>query len=271
MTRVSFPGAKGTYSESAAKSFFGESVVTVPAETFGGALGMVESGESEYAAIPIENMLGGAVGQSYDLLLSTPLVIAGEIYYPIQHCLIGLGELDQASTVYSHPQALEQCRKFIDGRGLRRVVAFSTADSVKIVRDLNRVDAVCIASEEAAELYGIPVILRNIADHPRNYTRFFMMSKEAADPARRNKTSLVISVRDEPGALNSVLRHFRDRRINITKIVSRPKNVGSWEYNFFIDFDGHYQNGNVQEMISEIKQQTGFLKLLGSYPASPAP
>lgn len=271
MTRVSFPGARGAYSESAAKSFFGESIVTIPAETFGGALGMVESGESEYAAIPIENMLEGAVGQTYDLLLSTSLVIVGEIYYPIRHCLIGLGDIGQASTVYSHPQALEQCRKFIEGYGLRRMVAFSTADSVKIVRDLNRTDTVCIASEGAAELYGIPVILRNIADRPRNYTRFFMMSKEAADPVRRNKTSLAVSVRDEPGALHSVLGHFRDHKINITKMVSRPKKAGSWEYNFFIDFDGHGQNENVQEIISEIKQQTHFLKLLGSYPASPAP
>lgn len=271
MTRVSFPGARGAYSEGAARSFFGESVVTVPAETFGGALGMVESGESEYAAIPIENMLGGAVGQSYDLLLSTRLVISGEIYHPIRHCLIGIGDIGQAITVYSHPQALEQCRKFIEGRGLRRMVAFSTADSVKVVRDLNRADAVCIASEEAAELYGMPVMLRNIADHPRNHTRFFIMSKEAADPARRNKTSLAVSVRDEPGTLHGVLGHFRDRRINITKIASRPKKAGSWDYHFFIDFDGHIRDENVREMIPEIRRQTGFLKLLGSYPASPAP
>ena len=271
MTRVSFLGARGAYGESAAKSFFGESIVTVPAKTFGRALGMVESGESEYAAIPIENMLGGAVGQSYDLLLSTPLVIVGEIYHPIQHCLIGLGDIGQASTVYSHPQALEQCRKFIDGRGLRRMAASSTADSVKIVRDLNRADTVCIASEEAAELYGIPVVLRNIADHPQNHTRFFIMSKEAAGSARRSKTSLVVSIRNEPGALYRVLGHFRDHEINITKMVSRPKKAGSWEYDFFIDFEGHYQNGNIQEMISEIKQQASFLKLLGSYPASPAP
>lgn len=271
MTRVSFPGARGAYSESAAKSFFGESVETIPAETFGSALEMVDGGESEYAAIPIENMLEGTVGQSYDLLLSTPLVIVGEIYHPIRHCLIGLGDIGQASTVYSHPQALEQCRKFVERHGLRQMVAFSTADSVKIVRDLNRADTVCIASEEAAKMYGIPVMVRNIADRPRNYTRFFMMSKEAADPARHNKTSLVVSVRDEAGALHSVLGHFRDHGINITKMVSRPKKAGSWEYNFFIDFIGHSRNYNVQEMISEIKQQTDFLKLLGSYPASPAP
>ena len=271
MTRVSFPGTRGTYSESAAKSFFGESAVTVPAETCGEALGMVESGESEYAAIPIENMLEGAVGQSYDLLLSTSLTIVGEIYYPIRHCLIGLGDIGQASTIYSHPQALEQCRKFIECHGLRRMVTSSTADGVKIVRDLNRADAVCIASEGAAQLYGIPVMLRNIADHPRNHTRFFIMSGEAAGPARRSKTSLVVSVRNESGALYRVLGHFRDHGINITKMVSRPKEAGSWEYNFFIDFDGHYQNSNIQEVISEIKQQTSFLKLLGSYPASPVP
>lgn len=271
MTSVSFPGSRGAYGEGAARSFFDGSVTTLPAKTFDGALRMVEGGESEYAVIPIENMLEGAVGQSYDLLLSTPLVVVGEVYHPIRHCLIGLGNMDGADKVYSHPQALEQCRRFIEDHGLRRMVAFSTSDSVRIVRDLNRADTVCIASEEAAGLYGVPVMFRNISDHPRNYTRFFLMSKDMAGPARRNKTSLVVSVRDEPGALHSILGHFREHGINITKMVSRPKRAGTWEYNFFIDFEGYSRNGNVQEMISEIEHRTDFLKLLGSYPAAPAP
>ena len=271
MTSVSFPGSRGAYSESAARSFFEESVATIPAKTFGGALRMVEGGESEYAVIPIENMLEGAVGQSYDLLLSTALVVVGEVYHPIRHCLIGLGDMAGADRVYSHPQALEQCRKFIEGHNLRQIATFSTADSVRTVRDMNRTDTVCIASEEAAELYGVPVMLQNISDHPRNYTRFFLMSKDMADPARRNKTSLAVSVRDEPGALHDILGHFREHGINITKMVSRPKRAGTWEYNFFIDFEGYSRNGNVQEMISEIEHRTDFLKLLGSYPAAPAP
>lgn len=271
MTRVSFPGSKGAYGESAARSFFDESVTTIPAETFSGALRMVEGGESEYAVIPIENMLGGAVGQSYDLLLYTPLIVVGEVYYPIRHCLIGLGDIGQANTVYSHPQALEQCREFIESHGLRRMAASSTADSVKIVRDLNRVDTVCIASEAASELYGVPVISREISDRQRNYTRFFLMSKHTVNPAKRNKTSLVVSVRDKPGALHDILGHFRERRINITKLVSRPRRTGTWEYNFFIDFEGHSRSGNTQEMISEIERRTDFFKLLGSYPAAPAP
>ncbi|MCE2508888.1 MAG: prephenate dehydratase [Nitrosopumilaceae archaeon] len=271
MTRVSFPGSRGAYGESAARSFFNELITTMPAETFSGALRMAEDGESKYAVIPIENMLEGVVGQSYDLLLSTPLLVAGEVYHPIRHCLIGLGKIGQANTVYSHPQALEQCREFIESHGLRRMAASSTADSVKIVRDLNRVDTVCIASEAASEIYGVPVMFREISDHQRNYTRFFLMSKDMADPAKRNKTSLVVSVRDEPGALHDILVHFLEHGINITNMASRPRRTGTWEYNFFIDFEGHSRNGNVQEMISEIERRTDFLKLLGSYPAAPAP
>ena len=271
MTRVSFPGPRGTYGESAARSFFNEFVTTMPAETFSKALRMTEDGESEYAVIPIENMLEGAVGQSYDLLLSTSLLVVGEVYHPIRHCLIGLGDIGQANTVYSHPQALEQCREFIESHGLQRMAATSTADSVRIVKDLNRVDTVCIASEAASEIYGIPVMFREIADRQRNYTRFFLMSKDMADPARRNKTSLVVSVRDELGALHDILGHFRNHGINITKMVSRPRRIGTWEYNFFIDFEGHSRNGNIQEMILEIERQVDFLKLLGSYPAAPAP
>ena len=151
------------------------------------------------------------------------------------------------------------------------MAASSTADSVKIVRDLNRVDTVCIASEAASELYGVPVIFREISDRQRNYTRFFLMSKDTVNPAKRNKTSLVVSVRDKPGTLHDILGHFRERRINITKLVSRPRRTGTWEYNFFIDFEGHSRSGNVQEMISEIERRTDFFKLLGSYPAAPAP
>lgn len=271
MTCVSFPGSKGAYGESAARSFFDESITTIPAETFSEALGAVESGESEYAVIPIENMLEGSVGQSYDLLLCTPLFVVGEVYYPIRHCLLGLGDVGQANTVYSHPQALEQCRKFIELHGLQRMAAASTADSVKIVRDMNRVDTVCIASEAASELYGVPVMFREISDHQRNYTRFFLMSKHTANPTRRDKTSLVVSVRDKPGTLHDILGHFREHGINITKLVSRPRRTGTWEYNFFIDFEGHNQNNNVQEMISEIEQRADFFKLLGSYPAAPTP
>ena len=271
MTRVSFPGSRGAYGESAARSFFDEPINTMPAETFSGALGAAESGESEYAVIPIENMLEGAVGQSYDLLLSTSLFVVGEVYHPIRHCLIGLGDIDQANKVYSHPQALEQCRAFIESHGLQRMAASSTADSVKTVRDLNRMDTVCIASEAASEMYGVPVISREISDHPRNYTRFFLMSKDTANPAKRNKTSLVVSIRDKPGALHDILGHFREHEINMTKIASRPRRTGTWEYNFFIDFEGHNRSGNVQEMISEIEQQTDFFKLLGSYPAATLP
>lgn len=271
MSRVSFQGMRGAYSEAAARSFFGDASQTMPCQTFSEALRMAETGESDYAVLPVENLIEGSVGESYDLLLSTKLLAAGEVYHHIQHCLIGTGRLDQVTTVHSHPQALGQCRRFIEGRGLRQVPSYDTAGSVEIVKGMNRADTACIASEAASTLYGVPVISRDISDNPRNYTRFLVMSKSAAEPTGHDKTSMIFSIQHEPGSLHGVLGHFQEHGVNLTKIESRPKKTGSWEYNFYADFEGHLRDGPVREMLDRIAEGTGFLRILGSYPAAVPP
>lgn len=271
MNRVSFQGTAGAYSEAAAESFFGDPIQTVPHQSFAGALISAESGESDYTVLPVENLIEGSVGESYDLLLSTTLLATGEVYHRIQHCLIGTGRLEQVTTVHSHPQALGQCRRFIEERSIRQVPAYDTAGSVEIIKKIDRPDTACIASEKASRIYGIPVIARDIADNPRNYTRFLVMSSKAAEPTGRDKTSMIFSIRHEPGSLYGILGYFHEYGINMTKIESRPKKTGAWEYNFYADFEGHVHDPPIQEMLSKIRERAGFLKILGSYPAAVRP
>ena len=177
--RVSFPGEHGAYSEAAATSFFaGKKVVeTVPHLTFAAAISGTVDGDTDYTILPVENSIEGSVGESYDLLTSTPLVAAGEMHHRIRHCLIGYGRISDVRQVWSHPQALGQCRRFLEGRGMRAVPAYDTAGSIKNVRDTKDREVAGIASKEAAELYGVPVIAEDIADNSSNYTRFLILAR----------------------------------------------------------------------------------------------
>ena len=233
MRRVSFQGEHGAYSEGAALALF-PGAQTVPCGSFAAAVHAAESADSDCALIPVENSLAGSVGESYDILRTTALRIAGETYHRIRHCLIGRGGLDGTRTVYSHPQALGQCRRFIESRGLRRVPTYDTAGSAAMVREMGD-DAACIASAEAARLAGLPVIMEGIADEPENHTRFVVLSREAPPPEGADKTSFIASMRHERGSLHALLGVFAAHAINLTRIESRPKREGAWEYDFFID------------------------------------
>ena len=173
MTKVSFQGERGAYSEAAANSFFKEEITTIPHNTFAETLSTTSKGESDYSVLPVENSIEGSVGESYDLLYSTSLNVSGEIYHKIEHCLIGNGKIDEIDTVYSHPQALGQCRNFIEEKNLKTIPTYDTAGSVKIVKELNKNNCACIASKIASSLYQMPIIAEKIANNLNNYTRFF--------------------------------------------------------------------------------------------------
>ena len=181
MKHVSFQGERGAYSEAASISFFGNEIDTIPCSTFANALKNTENGTSDYSVLPVENSLEGSVGESNDLLLSTKLNVVGEIYHRIHHCLIGIGSLGDIDTVYSHPQALGQCRQFIQENSLKTIPSYDTAGSVKIIKDLNKNNVACIASRNAAEIFDVPVIQEGIEDTSNNYTRFLVFSKEKND------------------------------------------------------------------------------------------
>ncbi len=263
MPRVAFQGEKGAYSEGAAIHFF-KDVETIPYPTFYEVLESTEQGKSDYAVLPVENSLEGSVGESYDLLLTTNLSVIGEIYYRIKHCLIGFNDLEKIDTVYSHPQALGQCRKFIQEHKLRSIPTYDTAGSVKILLELKKDNLSCIASKNAAEIYKVPVIKEGIEDNVNNYTRFLVLANKKPSKTAKDKTSIIFSIKHVPGALYSILEKFHFNKINLTKIESRPTRSTPWEYNFYVDFEGNQDDSNIEEMLEKIKKDTIFLKLLGS-------
>ena len=266
MKRISFQGERGAYSEAASISFFGNEVNTVPCSTFADALKNTENNDSDYSVLPVENSLEGSVGESNDLLLSTKLNVIGEIYHRIHHCLIGTGSIGDIDTVYSHPQALGQCRQFIQKNSLKTIPSYDTAGSVKIIKDLNKNNAACIASKNAAKIFDVPVIQEGIEDNVNNYTRFLIFSKEKSDKTENSKTSIIFSVKHESGALYQIINEFYQQKINITKIESRPNKNTAWEYNFYVDFEGHQDDSAIKDVLQKLSNNTTFLKILGSYP-----
>ncbi|MFB5610489.1 MAG: prephenate dehydratase [Nitrosopumilaceae archaeon] len=268
MIKVSFQGERGAYSEAAAISFFDEDVETVPLPTFADVIDYTTSGKTDYSVVPVENSIEGSVGESYDLLYSTSLNAIGEIYHKIEHCLIGKGSLDQIDTVYSHPQALGQCRKFIQQKNMKTVPSYDTAGSVKIIKEMNKENVACIASKNASEINQVPIIKEGIADNPNNFTRFLVLSKKLGKKTQKDKTSIIFSIKHEQGALFRIMEKFNEYGVNLTKIESRPKKDTTWEYNFYVDFEGNVDDVKISEMVNKIKENTLFLKILGSYPAA---
>ena len=266
MNHVSFQGERGAYSEAASISFFGNEIDTIPCSTFADALKNTENGNSDYSVLPVENSLEGSVGESNDLLLSTKLNVVGEIYHRIHHCLIGIGSLGDIDTVYSHPQALGQCRHFIQENSLKTIPSYDTAGSAKIIKDLNKNNIACIASRNAAEIFDVPVIQEGVEDNTNNYTRFLIFSKESNDKTENSKTSIILSVKHEAGALYQIVNEFHQNKINLTKIESRPNKNTAWEYNFYVDFEGHQDDSSIKDVLQTLRDNTTFLKILGSYP-----
>jgi prephenate dehydratase len=268
MIRVSFQGERGAYSEAAAKSFFPQEIETVPNGTFAEVLESTVNDKTEFSVLPVENSLEGSVGESYDLLYSTSLNAMGEIYHRIEHCLISNGKLEEIDTVYSHPQALGQCRDFIQKHRMKTVPTYDTAGSVRIIKDLAKKNISCIASKSASEIYGMPVIAENIANNHNNYTRFLVLSKKTSNETGNDKTSIIFSIKHEPGSLFRIIENFHNYNINLTKIESRPTKSTNWEYNFYVDFEGHSEDPKISEMLDKIKTETLFMKILGSYPSA---
>ena len=268
MIKVSFQGERGAYSEAAARSFFAEDIETVPLSTFAEVLESTISGNTDYSVLPVENSLEGSVGESYDLLYSTSLNAMGEIYHRIEHCLIGNGSLEEVDTVYSHPQALGQCRDFIQKNNMKTVPTYDTAGSVKIIKEINKKNISCIASKTASQIYKMPIVSENIANKLNNYTRFLVLSKKISDETGSDKTSIIFSIKHEPGSLFRIIENFHSYNVNLTKIESRPTKSKNWEYNFYVDFEGHAKNPQILKMLEKIKNETLYMQTLGSYPSA---
>ena len=266
--RVAFQGERGAYSEEAIFSFFKPDVIVSPYQTLFDTFQAVQKKEVDFAVVPVENSLEGSINETYDLLLATDLNVQGEINLRIHHSLIARPEIkiEKIRTVYSHPQALAQCRKYIRDLGVTPIATYDTAGSVKLIREQKSNGIAAIASARAASIYGMKVLKEGIEDNSTNYTRFFILSFGDVPPTGNDKTSIVFSAKHVPGALFAVLKEFTDKKINLTKIESRPTREKPWEYNFYLDFEGHRKDEKCKEILLFLEKKCVLTKVLGSYP-----
>ena len=265
--RVAFQGEPGAYSEQAVFSYFGD-VETLPCEAFDVVFDSVVSGACDAGLVPIENSLAGSIHQNYDLLLRHDLHITGEYLLRVQHCLIALPDVkkEQIKKVVSHPQALEQCAAYLRGLGVKIESGYDTAGSVKLLKESGARDTAAIASRRAAEIYEMQILEEGIEDNAENFTRFLVISKTLVRPAREAKTSIVFTLKNQPGALFKALSVFALRDIDLTKIESRPLQGRPWEYLFYIDFLGATHEETTRKALDHLGEYALMLRVLGSYP-----
>lgn len=266
--RVAFQGELGAYSELAAREFFSQSITVCPLVSFEEVFNSVESRECSHGIVPIENSLTGSIHENYDLLLAHNLFITGEIKLRIVHNLIvnpGV-RLKQIKKVYSHPQALSQCKNFIRSLGrAESIPVYDTAAAVRLIKTQNLIDVAAIASIQAAIDYELEILKSEIEDNHKNFTRFLIVSPDQEEIETDGKTSVVFSTQNIPGALFKSLSVFALRDINLLKIESRPLQGDPWKYLFYLDFEGSLQEISCQRAIENLKEITTFLRILGSY------
>lgn len=270
-TVVAYLGPVATYTQQAAVKKFGASLDYVAYPGIGDVFHAVERGEADYGVVPIENSSEGAVFHSLDMFIESDLKVVSQIYLDIVHNLISVSPLSEIKTVYSKDQAIGQCRRWLSQHlpNVELVSFPSTAAAVEKVKGMK--GAAAIASGLAAELYEVPIAAAAIQDRMNNVTRFLVLGKNGiCEPLGegRDKTSLLISLTDEVGILERILVRFSKRNLNLSKIESRPSGKRLWEYVFFIDLVGHYQDPVVREAIEDVKSLGVQVKWLGSYPNS---
>ena len=267
--KVAFLGPEGTFTQAAAVKHFGHSVATVPLGAIDEIFREVESGAAHYGVVPVENSTEGVVTHTLDRFMQSPLHICGEVELRIHHHLLAAEELtrDQIRRVYSHQQSLAQCREWLDANlpQAERIAVSSNAAAAKRVQEEQGTSA-AIASQAAAERYGLQTVSANIEDMPDNTTRFLVIGPRSSAPSGRDKTSLLLSTGNKPGALFRLLEPFARADVSLTRIESRPSHCVNWEYVFFIDVEGHEQDSRVRKAIEALRKEAELVKILGSYP-----
>ncbi|HEX9011488.1 MAG TPA: prephenate dehydratase [Holophagaceae bacterium] len=266
--RVAFLGPEGTFTHLAARHQFGGSSQSLPQGTIQAVFRAVERGGADYGVVPVENATEGAVDSTLDAFLDSPLRICAEILLPVDQALLLRPDLDLEGVrrVYSHPQALGQCRRWLEAHlpGADRVEAPSTSEAARLARE--DAEGAAVASELAAELFGLKVAESRIQDLAANATRFLVLGSKDAEPTGRDRTSLLVLAQDGPGALLRLLEPLARRGLNLSRIQSRPTRRRLWEYAFFLDVEGHRVDAPMGEALAELRSASASLKVLGSYP-----
>lgn len=266
---IAYLGPEGTFTEAAALKRFGSAIRKKPSATIDEIFRSVESGAAQYGVTPVENSTEGAVGRTLDLLLHSPLQICGEIMLPVHQCLLALQcDLSAVKTVYSHTQSFGQCQNWLN-RNLVNVSLIHVSSNAEAARRAaENPQSAAIAGSQAAALFGLQVCEENIEDDAKNTTRFLVLGNQQVDPSGNDKTSLVLSAENRPGAVHALLAPLAKHGVSMTKFESRPARAELWEYVFYMDIEGHQSDPRVAAALAELKQAAAFMKILGSYPTA---
>lgn len=264
---IAFLGPEGTFTQAAALKHFGHSVNTVSMSAIDEVFREVEAGSADYGVVPVENSTEGVINHTLDMLFNSPLKICGEVELRIHHHLMSKSSgIAGIKRIYSHRQSLAQCREWLDSHlaSVERVDVSSNAEAARLAA--SEEGAAAVAGETAAELYELDIIEANIEDQPNNTTRFLVLGHEEVPPSGDDKTSLLVSTRNKPGALFQLLEPFARNDVSMTRIESRPSRQGMWDYVFFVDIDGHREDAKVANALRELEGEASLFKVLGSFP-----
>ncbi len=267
--RIAFLGPEGTFTEAAAHKHFGHAVQAVPLAAIDEVFREVESGTAQYGVVPVENSTEGMISHTLDMFLNSPLKVCGEIELRVHQNLLGnITDVGTVARVYSHQQSFAQCREWLDAHlpHVERITVSSNAEAAR--RAHAEGDCLAIASVTAAERYSLKILQNNIEDEPDNTTRFLVIGRQQVAPCGTDKTSLLVSTRNRPGALHRLLAPLAQHGISMTRIESRPSRRSTWDYVFFVDIEGHLQDDKVKEALAALEQEAALFKVLGSYPAA---
>ena len=268
--KVSYLGPKGSFSEIALLTYFGNNITAIPKTSIADVFEAVEKNESTHGIIPIENSIEGSVNNSHDLLIESNVLISGEIELPINQCLLSKNtSKENITTLYSHTQSLAQCQNWIKSNlpDIKIVPVISNSEGAAMIKIDHEA---CIGSEKLSKDYTLNILEYNIQDFPDNTTRFLIIGQEDSDKSSNNKTSIIVSPSNtsDSGSLFKVLEPFANHNVSLSRIESRPSKLGKWSYVFFIDLEGHISDESLINALSELEKLNIQFKNLGSYPIS---
>ena len=263
--RLAYQGEPGAYSEAAALQFGGPTIETLPCKSFDEVFEAVVKRRATHGVVPLENSIGGTIHRNYDLLLEHELSITGEVELDVVHCLQALPgtTLPDVKTVYSHPQALAQCERYLKDLGVQVEAVYDTAGGAKLVSEQKLAGAAALASRRAAEVFGLEVLQEAVQDYEFNITRFAIIG--GVPPKDANKTTIVFALRSTPGSLFKALSVFALRDINLTKLESRPVRGAPWEYLFYVEVEANRDDLTFGRSLTHLAEFARWTRVLGTY------
>ncbi|KWS03323.1 Chorismate mutase I [Lysobacter capsici AZ78] len=267
--KIGFLGPEGTHSQQAVFKHFGHSIHGLPLASIEEVFQEVEAGNADFGVVPVENSTQGTIQSTLDMFLTSKLKISGEVELRVhQHLLSRSGRIEDIERVYSHPQSFAQCKAWLREYlpKAEKIAVSSNAEAARRARNAD--DAAAIAGASAGNVYGLRTVAGPIEDRPDNTTRFLVIGRELFTPSGNDRTSLLIFIKDEPGALYNVLSPFAKRGLSMNRIESRPGHTGRWQYAFFVDIGGHVQEPAMREALDELQDLAHEVKVLGSYPVA---